>query len=440
VSIACYHEMGLPVAGDPLRIVAGLAGSGLFDQYVVYENGAEWSFAGRPLFELRLPGVRLRSLAPVEDFLAQVPVAEWRAYGWAAFELTHALAAGYPVTEDLVHLMIPEVEVRVRPGRILLRAMGKAQLIELADLLDCGAPAREPGPAVHLAVDLADGGSYRTVVAAVVERIRGGAVDKVIVSRSVPVAGAVDLVASYVSGRSANTPARSFLLDLGRMRAAGFSPETVVQVSEDGLVTTQPLAGTRARCGFAPEDSRLREELVTDPKEVYEHAISVRAAQEEIAELCGGTAQVTEFMAVRERGSVQHLASAVRGPLSLGRSPWDAFAKLFPAVTASGVPKTAACALIRELEPYERGLYAGAVLTCDHRANLDAALVLRSIYQRDGRTWLQAGAGIMAQSTPEREHEETCEKLASVAAHLVAGEQFVTARDGDATKTGLGPA
>jgi hypothetical protein len=70
VTIACYHEMGLPVAGDPLRIVAGLAGSGLFDQYVVYENGAEWSFAGRPLLELRLPGARLRSLAAMEDFLA----------------------------------------------------------------------------------------------------------------------------------------------------------------------------------------------------------------------------------------------------------------------------------------------------------------------------------------------------------------------------------
>ena len=127
--------------------------------------------------------------------------------------------------------------------------------------------------------------------------------------------------------------------------------------------------------------------------------------------------------AVRERGSVQHLASTLVGRLPRPddtTQAWRAFAALFPSITATGIPKRAAYRVIRELEPRERGLYAGAVLTCDHTGHLDAALVLRSIYQDTERTWLQAGAGIVHHSNPEREHEETCEKLRSVSEHLIS--------------------
>lgn len=187
-----------------------------------------------------------------------------------------------------------------------------------------------------------------------------------------------------------------------------------------GRVTTQPLAGTRALTGRAGEDERVRADLLNNSKEIFEHAISVKVAYDELVELCDeDNVTVDSFMTVSERGSVQHLASSVSGQLLEHQGPWQALAALFPAVTASGVPKKAAYECIRRYEPEERGLYSGAVLTVDHAGTMDAALVLRTVFQQDGRTWLRAGAGIVGQSEPEREFEETCEKLRSVALHLV---------------------
>jgi salicylate synthase len=143
-------------------------------------------------------------------------------------------------------------------------------------------------------------------------------------------------------------------------------------------------------------------------------------AQDELRAVCdAGSVQVTDFMAVEERGSVQHLASRVSGQLKQGSNAWHAFAGLFPAVTASGIPKAMACELIRRYEPQPRDLYSGAVLTVDEDGSLDAALVLRAVFQQSGRTWLRAGAGIVEPSTPDREFEETCEKLRSISRFLV---------------------
>jgi salicylate synthase len=152
---------------------------------------------------------------------------------------------------------------------------------------------------------------------------------------------------------------------------------------------------------------------------VHEHAISVRLACQELEAICRpGSVAVEEFMTVQERGSVQHLASRVAGQLREGLGPWSAFAVLFPAITATGVPKAAALAALARYESGDRGLYGGAVLTANTDGDLDAALVLRTIFRRDGHTWLRAGAGGMRQSTPEREYEETREKLRSVAPYL----------------------
>jgi anthranilate/para-aminobenzoate synthase component I len=145
-----------------------------------------------------------------------------------------------------------------------------------------------------------------------------------------------------------------------------------------------------------------------------------------MAAVCtSGTVHVRDFMSVKERGSVQHLASEVVGRLAEGACAWDALSVLFPAVTASGIPKDAACALIQEVEQ-ERGPYSGAVLLADADGTLDAALVLRSVFRRAGRTWLRAGAGVVAQSDPTRELEETREKLLSVARFLIPGPADAT--------------
>lgn len=423
-----YREIRLPSAEEPLTLMARLARSGLYDQYTVYENGPEWSYAGGTLATLRLGRELCRTgsagnLTAVEDWLAALPVTGWRVYGWAAFELGAALAGVRMSDADgegtLLHLVVPHVEVRVGGGRLLLRATDPDRLERLVQLVGAPEETRGPEPTERVSVPLDDTGGYRDAVATALNALRGpGPLTKVILSRRVAVPVPLDLTATYVAGRRANTPARSFLLNLGGIRAAGFSPETVAEVTGDRRVVSRPLAGTRARTGSPDEDARLRADLLGDPKEVHEHAISVKLALEDLALVCDDT-YTAEYMTVEERGTVQHLASTVVGRLRDDRTPWQAFAALFPAVTATGIPKTPAYDLIRALEGRPRGLYAGAVLTYDATGALDAALVLRSVFQQDGHCWLQAGAGIVRQSHPAREHEETCEKLRSIAHHLV---------------------
>jgi salicylate synthetase len=195
-------------------------------------------------------------------------------------------------------------------------------------------------------------------------------------------------------------------------------------VRDDGLVVTEPLAGTRALGRGAARDRQARDDLESDSKEIAEHAMSVRSSLQEITEVAEpGTAAVVDFMAVRERGSVQHLGSTVTGRLDASKDRMDALETLFPAVTATGIPKAASVDAILRLDESPRELYSGAVVMFSADGGLDAALTLRTVYERDGRTWLRAGAGIIGASDPDREFEETCEKLATLSPHLVARRQ-----------------
>lgn len=433
-----YDEIDLEPVGDPLTTAARIAGAGLSDTYVVYEQHGEWSVALGDLAEIVVTNSQIRLSGPrggcqetrewsgtplpeLADMLARLPVVGWRAYGWAGFDLAY-VHAGRPdlVSADvLLHLVVPRTEVRLSAGRALARSVSPDELGALRAVLATPAP-----PVLHevVPVDVRPAGSdaYRGAVAAAVREIGAGLLQKVVLSRVVPVGHPVDLVATYVVGRRRNNPSRSFLLRLGDLEASGFSPETVVEVDEGGRVRTQPLAGTRELVDADEENRSLRDDLLGDPKEIFEHAISVKLAYDELSELCvPGSVVVEDFMMVKERGTVQHLASSVAGQLPPGAGPWDAFRALFPAVTASGVPKAAAYASIHRHEAESRGLYSGAVLVVGEGGSLDAALVLRTIFQDSGRAWLRAGAGVVAQSTPDRELEETCEKLRSVALHIV---------------------
>jgi salicylate synthase len=431
---------------DPAVAAVRLARSGLggeyggYGEYLVYERAGTWTYAAGPAATVTVDAERVTArcgsrtvtqpvsatpLEQVAEALAHLPHRDWRVHGWAAFELAHLLHpdTGAVGPEPVLHLMLPTTEVELTPGKARIRTADTRQVARIAEVL--ASSVRDPagaGPTDPEALVRSDSASYLRAVALAVDDIRAARLHKAVLSRPLPLPAALtpDLAATYLAGRRANTPARSFLLDLGGWRAAGFSPETVVEV-EAGTrrVSTQPLAGTRALTAKPDETARLREDLLSDPKEIHEHAISVRLAVEELTQVCHpGTVAVEEFMTVRERGSVQHLASRVAGQLADGRGPWHALATLFPAITATGCPKPAALRAISRYESEPRGLYAGAVLTADADGSLDAALVLRTVFQRDGRSWLRAGAGIMGQSTPEREWEETCEKLRSVAPHL----------------------
>ncbi|WP_345670043.1 salicylate synthase [Streptomyces similanensis] len=344
------------------------------------------------------------------------------AHGWLSFELTHAYHGGETRDDEtLARFVVPEREIHLTATTVVLRADGPEALDDLERrlrraMVEGGEPSAE-----RVAVDLDEHADrYRVAVADAVRAIRAGELDKAIVSRSVAVPGEVDLPASYVAGRRGHLPARSFLLRHGGWEAAGFSPEIVARVDTAGSVTAQPLAGTRALTGDAEADAVRRAELRRDAKEVYEHAVSVRLVQEELASVCRPESVCTEeFMDVAERGSVQHLASRLRGRLAEGSDRWDALAALFPAVTASGIPKGPALDVIRRAEDTGRGLYSGAIVRLEADGTLDAALVLRTVLRRDGRTWLRAGAGVVAGSDPERELEETREKLRAVSGHLV---------------------
>lgn len=436
--LASYLREHVDVIWDPLLLGVRLARKAN-GPFVLYERGEQWAFGSGAIFELVMYQhvIRVRSgsgwltvpagddpLQRIAKLLSDVPIAGWRAYGWVSFELSYLLH-GLPDavgTAPLLHLVVPEREVRIGTGIAELRATHRADLAALHAAFEESPPA-SVGPPRELDTSRVNGDSYRRMVTAAVEEIRRRRLQKVILSRVVPVQDEIDLASTYQAGRRGNTPARSFLLDLGTQRSAGFSPETIVEISADGRVCTQPLAGTRAFFGDPVVDLELRAKLLEDPKEIFEHAISVQIAQAELRAVCdAGSVRVSEFMAVEERGSVQHLSSRVSGQLQSGRNAWHAFAGLFPAVTVSGIPKAVACELIRRYEDQPRGLYSGAVFVADADGALDAALVLRAVFQQGGRTWLRAGAGIVEPSTPDREFEETCEKLRSISRFLVAAE------------------
>ncbi|MFI8219193.1 salicylate synthase [Streptomyces sp. NPDC085932] len=433
-----YRSARTELPGDPVLLAARLAESGLFDQYVVYERDGEWWFAGGALGEVVADRSAVRRrwlteehadpvgphpLRQVQEKLAEMAVEGWHAYGWMAYEFSQ-LHTGRPDRAGdrrLLHLVVPHSEVRLRQGGAEVRSTDAETLEALLRLL--AEPATR-APVEARPIDVADtDGTYPELVARAIEEIRAGTLQKVILSRTVPVPFPVDFVATYVHGRSHNTPARSYLMHLGGRRVVGFSPETVAEVGADGQALTQPLAGTRARGLGEQEDERLRAELLADPKEISEHVLSVKLAEEEMATVCRpGTVSVRDLLSVRRRGSVQHLGSTVHGQLAENTTAWDVLGAVFPAVTASGIPKEPAYDCIARLEKEPRGVYSGAALMAGSDGSLDAALVLRSLFEEDGRTWLRAGAGILAGSTPARELEETCEKLRSVAPYVVPAQ------------------
>lgn len=407
--------------------------------YILYEKNGEVSFAAGCAMEIRLDRSDLqlttpagsqtepltdRPLRQVQAMLARVfgsdQTARSRVFGWAAFELSYLLQ-GLPIADDvgtLLYLFVPQHEARIRPGAAELR-VSDPEIAELWETALRNAKPDLPSERVHVD-EISDTTGYVDAANEAIKAIDGSNLSKLILSRSVHLTQDVDLTASYQVLRRNNTPARSFLLRLGGIAAAGVSPGAIIEVSSTGAIVAQPLAGTRAYTGDAARNTALRDELLSDTKEIYEHALSVKLAQDEIAVVSEpGTVFVEDFMEVVSRGSVQHLASRVRGQLRSDAGCWDAFGSVFPAVTASGIPKRDACREIGLRECSPRGLYSGAVLAVDSSGELDAALVLRSVYQVDGATWLRAGAGLISQSNAERELEETREKMRSVSRFLV---------------------
>jgi salicylate synthetase len=405
------------------------------EEYLVYEHDGQWILASgvRTLVELDSDELRVvtdgvvkrqawsgRPAEVLGEAIDRLLLETDRVFGWVAFEFgayRYGLQQAVQPTTPLARVFAPRTEVIVTNSEVVLVGADGRHADALQRLLTGGvAPAPKP-----TALDVRnDTGGYRGRVSAAISEITGGSYQKVILSRRFDVPFALDFPSSYRVGRRHNTPARSFLLRLGGLRALGYSPELVAAVHHDGVVVTEPLAGTRAFGRGDDHDRAARDDLESNSKEIVEHAISVRSSLKEIAEVAEpGTAVVMDFMTVRERGSVQHLGSTVSGRLHPSKDRMDALEALFPAVTASGIPKAESVDAILRLDEGPRGLYSGAVVVFSADGGMDAALALRSAYEADGKTWLRAGAGIIEESTPDREFEETCEKLTTLAPYLV---------------------
>lgn len=406
------------------------------EEYLLYEHDGQWVLAAGVLGMVELDRDELRVIrdgvtqrqtwsgrpGPVlGEAVDRLLLETDQAFGWIAFEfgayrfgLQHRLAPQAP----LARVFWPRTRIVVTDNAVRLFDAEERHRETVDRLLSEGLPAAPPASVIDVATDTTD---YRARIGAAMGEIAAGRYHKVILSRCVDVPFALDFPSTYRLGRRHNTPARSFLLRLGGFRALGYSPELVAAVHDDGVVVTEPLAGTRALGRGAARDRQARDDLESDGKEIVEHAMSVRSSLLEIAEVAEpGSAAVIDFMAVRERGSVQHLGSTITGRLDASKDRMDALETLFPAVTASGIPKVASMDAILRLDESPRELYSGAIAMFSADGGLDAALTLRTAYERDGRTWLRAGAGIIAASDPDREFEETCEKLTTLAPYLVA--------------------
>jgi anthranilate synthase component 1 len=303
----------------------------------------------------------------------------------------------------------------------------RARIERMLERLEGPRPVEIPAPAL----DLQPRASVTPeVYCAAVERaqayIRAGDIFQMILSQRVatPVPG-LDPLAIYRALRVVNPSPYMFLVDVGAATLVGSSPERLVRL-EEGRVEMRPLAGTRPRGRDASADRAHADALLADPKERAEHVMLVDLTRNDVGRISRyGTVRVTELMAVERYSHVMHLVSHVTGELAPGRTAWDVLQAVFPHGTVSGAPKVRAMEIIDELEPLARGPYAGSVGYIGFDGTLNTAITIRTVLVKDGTAYVQAGAGIVADSVPEREHEECVAKargmLAAIARATAGG-------------------
>lgn len=242
------------------------------------------------------------------------------------------------------------------------------------------------------------------------EYIRSGDILQVVLSQRFQTEVNCPPLDIYRSLRTINPSPYMFFLRFDDLHLIGSSPEIMVQVIDDE-VRVRPIAGTRPRGISRGEDKRLEEELLADPKEEAEHIMLVDLGRNDVGRVSiPGSVKVSEMMNVERYSHVMHIVSDVRGKLTPSQDAFSAFAATFPAGTVSGAPKIRAMEIIEELEPVRRGPYAGAVGYFSFDGNLDSCISIRTLIVKDRTAFIQAGAGIVADSIPQKEHQECLNK------------------------------
>jgi anthranilate synthase component 1 len=251
---------------------------------------------------------------------------------------------------------------------------------------------------------------FEDAVRKCVEYIRAGDIFQVVISQRLKIHVSADPFDIYRTLRVINPSPFMFFLRTPQVTLVGSSPEIMCRVMQ-GRVTVRPLAGTRPRGETDEEDRRLAAELLQDPKERAEHVMLVDLGRNDVGRVARyGTVQLSDVMTIERYSHVMHITSNVSAELAPGKDAFDALRACVPAGTVSGAPKVRAMEIIDELEPHRRGPYAGVVGYLDYNGNMDTCIALRTMVFQDGVAYVQAGAGIVADSVPSAEYQETLNK------------------------------
>ena len=298
------------------------------------------------------------------------------------------------------------------------------ELGQLCELLKNGEEKNEPGG--HMLGDvtpLFDREEYCGMVERAKHHIREGDIFQIVLSNRLSAPFEGSLLNTYRILRTLNPSPYMFYFSGTDVEVAGASPETLVKL-ENGVVHTFPLAGTRPRGRTEEEDKELERELLADEKELAEHNMLVDLGRNDLGKICGfGTVEVERFHTIERYSHVMHIGSTVRGQIKEEYDALDAVSAVLPAGTLSGAPKIRACQLIGELENNKRGIYGGAIGYIDFTGKMDTCIAIRIAYKKNGRVFVRSGAGIVADSVPEREYEECINKAKAVVNALSLAEE-----------------
>jgi anthranilate synthase component 1 len=315
--------------------------------------------------------------------------------------------------DHVKHRILVIANARISPDENLEAlyqfACAKIQFLEreLERALSQPAPERRESQPVRSNVSR---DAFEDGVRSLKERIGAGDIYQAVLSQRFEADVASDPFTIYRALRHVNPSPYMYFIRMGGLSIVGSSPEMLVRV-EGRRVETHPIAGTRRRGKNEEEDLRLAEELKRNEKERAEHVMLVDLGRNDLGRVCEyGSVRVPQFMAIERYSHVMHLVSTVEGRLDNGHDRLDALVACFPAGTVSGAPKIRAMELLAALEPTRRGIYAGAVGYLDFAGNLDFCITIRTISIREGRASVQVGAGIVADSNPAAEYEETRDK------------------------------
>lgn len=298
------------------------------------------------------------------------------------------------------------------------------ELKQLVELLRKGEKKQEAkGRLMGKVIPLFEKEQFCGMVEQAKQYIREGDIFQIVLSNRLSAPFGGSLLNTYRMLRTINPSPYMFYFSGTDVEVAGASPETLVKL-ENGILHTFPLAGTRTRGKTNEEDRALSQELLADEKELAEHNMLVDLGRNDLGKISRfGTVKVEKFHTIEYFSHVMHIGSTVRGEICKGKDALDAIEAVLPAGTLSGAPKIRACQLIGELENNKRGIYGGAIGYIDFTGNMDTCIAIRIAYKKNGKVFVRSGAGIVADSVPEKEYTECINKAKAVVDALKLAEE-----------------